>query len=129
MQVAINIPMCLEQSTNRASHFMITGEGGNSEHSFVVVEGHATPCVSLPKAVDICFTLTYVLDVNYCWRCSHTFVFLQKYIYCLGKDRVAYLCQQLSSLGQLCCAGVNIKTTTEFLHLASGACRTLLLDF
>ena len=78
--------MYLEQSTNRETRVMIMGERGNPEQSFVVVEGHAIPCVSLLKAVDICFKLTYVLDVNYCWRCSHTFVFLQNYIYALGKD-------------------------------------------
>ena len=86
MQVVTNIPMYLEQSTNREPHVMIMGERGNPGESFVVVEGHAISCVSLLKAVDICFKLTCVLDVNYCWRCSHTFVFLQKYIYGLGKD-------------------------------------------
>ena len=86
MQVVTNIPIYLEQSTNCELHDMVTGERGNPKQSFVVVEGHAIPCVSLPKAVDICFKLTYVLEVNYGWRCSHTFVFLQKYVFALGKD-------------------------------------------
>ena len=78
--------MYLEQSNKREPHVVIMGERGNPEQSFVVVEGHAIPCVSLLKAVDICFKLMYVLEVNYCRRCSHTFVFLQKYVFALGKD-------------------------------------------
>ena len=86
MQLGTNIPMYIEQAMNREPQIMVMGARGNPEQSFVVVEGHAIECDSLLKAVDVCFKLTYVLDINYCWKCSHTFVFLQKCVYGLGKD-------------------------------------------
>ncbi|XP_071483685.1 uncharacterized protein [Diadema antillarum] len=77
-----NLPMYLEGK--REPHVLVFGERKNPEQAFVAVEGDAIPCTSLLKAVDVCFKLTYVLDISYCWQCSHTYTYLQKYVYGLG---------------------------------------------
>ena len=84
-QIGTNIPTYLE-CCNSQPHILAMGERQSPEQVFVIIEGTAIPCTSLLKAVDTCFKLCYVLDVDYSWQCHHGWVFLQKHVYGLGGD-------------------------------------------
>jgi hypothetical protein len=53
----------------------------------VIVERRAVPCSSMLNAVDICFKMFYVLDINYPWECANSWDFMQKVVFGLGEGK------------------------------------------
>ena len=45
------------------------------------MERQALQQTSLLKAVNVCFKLFYILDINYPWQCSTTWEFFRKVVF------------------------------------------------
>ena len=80
-QIGTNLPSLLDQNTQGQPFILILGNPEQPEQAFVVVEKNVVLCKSLLQAVDVCFKVVYVLDINYAWQCQHTWDFIQKFFY------------------------------------------------
>ena len=86
-QIGTNLPSLLDQNTQGQPFILILGNPEQPEQAFVVVEKNVVLCKSLLQAVDVCFKVVYVLDINYAWQCQHTWDFIQKFFYRLGEGK------------------------------------------
>ena len=85
-QVGTNIPQYLEaRILNKQPYLLILGDREEPQGVFVIAERKALPQKSLVKAVDVCFKLFYILDLNYPWESATTWEFIQKVVYGLGE--------------------------------------------
>lgn len=82
LKIGTNIPKYLDDCPCDP-HILVLGSLLEPQQVFVIVEGQGLERPNLIKAVDACFKLFYVLDINYPWQSSVTWEFIQKVIYCL----------------------------------------------
>ena len=87
LQIGTNIPDYLEKKCQKQPFILLLGEVDRPEQAFVVVEKVAISGKSLLHALDICFKLIYILDVDYAWQCGNTWDFIQKFIFGLGDEK------------------------------------------
>ncbi|PIK42603.1 hypothetical protein BSL78_20529 [Apostichopus japonicus] len=88
VQIGTNLPEFLAKVSQTQPFILIIGENRrNPEQQFVIVERMAMPASSLIKAVDLCFKVFYVLDLNYPWESNNVWDFIQKNIYGLGEGK------------------------------------------
>ena len=83
-QIVTNVPKYLEEVKNCQPFILVLGELIEPAQVFVIVERKALPQTSLLKAVDVCFKLFYVLNVDYPWEAATTWEFHQKVVFGLG---------------------------------------------
>lgn len=86
-QIGTNIPEYLETKNQTQPSILVLGETQSPEQAFAVVEKSAIPANGLLHALDICFKLIYILDVDYPWQSMNTWDFVQKFLFGLGDDR------------------------------------------
>ncbi|CAB3987566.1 Hypothetical predicted protein [Paramuricea clavata] len=79
--IGTNIPKYLED--NLKPHILVLGERLHPHQVFLVCEGKCLERSNLVEAVDSCFKLFYVLDMEYPWQSNVTWEFFQKVVYCL----------------------------------------------
>ena len=75
------MPKYLDDVTNKQPYTLILGSLMELLQWFVIVKRQALQQTSLLKAVDVCFKLFYILDINYPWQCSTTWEFFQKVLF------------------------------------------------
>ena len=75
------MPKYLEEVSNKQPFVLILGSLMEPLQCFVIVERKALQQMSLLKALDVCFKLFYVLDINYPWQCATTWEYLQKVVF------------------------------------------------
>lgn len=80
-QIGTNIPKYLEEVTNNQPYILVLGSLLGPLQKFVIVERKALEQPSLLKAIDVCFKLFYILDVQYPWQCATSWEFFQKVIF------------------------------------------------
>jgi hypothetical protein len=68
---------------NLKPHILVLGERLHPHQVFLVCEGKCLERSNLVEAVDSCFKLFYVLDMEYPWQSNVTWEFFQKVVYCL----------------------------------------------
>ena len=74
------MPKYLDDDAKHDPHILVIGV-------FVVSSGKALERRSMLEAIDTCFKLFYVMDINYPWECKTSWEFIQKALYCL-EDKV-----------------------------------------
>ncbi|XP_063968771.1 uncharacterized protein LOC135157438 isoform X1 [Lytechinus pictus] len=81
--IGTNLPQYLDglMSKRRQPFVLALGPQKAPAQYFAVVEGRALKQDSLLKAVDVCFKLFYVLDLEYPSACYTTWEFIQKVLY------------------------------------------------
>ncbi|XP_033104574.1 uncharacterized protein LOC117107122 [Anneissia japonica] len=79
--VGTNLPKYLEEVSNTQPYVLILGGFADPLQCFTIVERRAIPQVSFLKAIDVCFKLFYILNLNYPWQSYTTWEFIQKVIY------------------------------------------------
>ncbi|XP_072168569.1 uncharacterized protein [Diadema setosum] len=89
-EIGTNIPTFVETLAQNQPFVLTLRKPEEPEQCFVVLEKNTISCNSLLHAIDVCFKLVYVLDIDYAWECQHTWDFIQKFFYRLreGKGRV-----------------------------------------
>ncbi|XP_063959988.1 uncharacterized protein LOC135155148 isoform X2 [Lytechinus pictus] len=93
--IGTNLPQYLDglMSKRRQPFVLALGPQKAPAQYFAVVEGRALKQDSLLKAVDVCFKLFYVLDLEYPSACYTTWEFIQKVLYQVNaKDRNTSSC-------------------------------------
>ncbi|XP_063960266.1 uncharacterized protein LOC135155266 [Lytechinus pictus] len=93
--IGTNLPQYLDglMSKRRQPFVLALGPQKVPAQYFAVVEGRALKQDSLLKAVDVCFKLFYVLDLEYPSACYTTWEFIQKVLYQVNaKDRNTSSC-------------------------------------
>ncbi len=83
LKVGTNIIQYLEEEEQRRQfpHVLQLGDKVNCSQAFVIVGGVALEQDSLLQAVDTCFKLFYVLDIEYPKPAAAVWQFLQHTIY------------------------------------------------
>lgn len=74
------MPKYLEEAP-RCPFVLAIGNRCNPSQVFAIVEGQGLELPNLTKAVDVCFKLFYILDINYPWQCFSSWEFIQKVLY------------------------------------------------
>ena len=80
------MPKYLEENSTDEPYVLAHGSVNIPHQVFVVSKGKALEKPNLLMAVDTCFKLFYVTDIEYPWQCGITWEFLQKVIFSL-EDR------------------------------------------
>ncbi|CAB4012109.1 Hypothetical predicted protein, partial [Paramuricea clavata] len=78
--VGTNMPKYLEEAP-RCPFVLAIGNRYNPTQVFVIIEGQGLEQPNLTKAIDVCFKVFYILDINYPWQCSSSWEFIQKVLY------------------------------------------------
>ncbi|XP_028392503.1 uncharacterized protein LOC114517060 isoform X2 [Dendronephthya gigantea] len=87
--IGTNMPKYLEEESKHDPHILVTGNCCQPHQVFVVSSGNVLEKKNMLEAIDTCFKLFYILDINYPWECKTTWEFIQKTIYCL-EDKVPH---------------------------------------
>ena len=80
------MPKYLEENTTEEPCVLVHGNANIPHQAFVVCKSRALEKPNLLMAIDTCFKLFYVADIQYSWQCGITWEFLQKVIFSL-EDR------------------------------------------
>ena len=84
-QISTNLPNYLSSSTigaQRTQPFvLILGERGNPSQVYLVFERRTYPFKTVIKAIDVCFKIFYVFDIDYPSQCKSTWQFIQQCLY------------------------------------------------
>jgi hypothetical protein len=80
------MPKYLEENSSDEPHVLAHGSVYNSHQVFVVSKGRALEKPNLLTAIDTCFKVFYIMDIEYPWQCGITWEFFQKIIFGL-EDR------------------------------------------
>ena len=73
--------------TMNEPHILVLGDRCKPNQVFVIIHGRALEKPTLFKAIDTCFKMFYVLDMEYPWQCSTTWETLQKVVYLLDDKK------------------------------------------
>ncbi|XP_030834294.1 uncharacterized protein LOC115921202 [Strongylocentrotus purpuratus] len=71
----------MPEDERRQPFVLLLGERSRPAQAFVIFEGRAMAAPSLLKAIDLCFKMIYVFDVEYAPQCYTTWEFVQKYVF------------------------------------------------
>ena len=80
------MPKYLEENSSDEPHVLAHGSVYNPHQVFVVSKGRALERPNLLTAIDTCFKVFYIMDIEYPWQCGITWEFFQKIIFGL-EDR------------------------------------------
>ncbi|ROL44307.1 hypothetical protein DPX16_8729 [Anabarilius grahami] len=79
--VGTNVVDYLSSDTGRDPHVLVLGDKENSSQVFVIFNGEAVEQETLIQAVDLCFKMFYVYDINYPKPSAPIWGFLQHAIF------------------------------------------------
>ena len=74
------MPKYLEEAP-RFPFVLAIGNRSNPTQVFVIIEGKGLEQPNLVKAVDVCFKIFYILDINYPWQCFSSWEFIRKVLF------------------------------------------------
>lgn len=62
-------------------YIIICGPLESIHSSYVVVDNNIFKCASPTRAVDLCYKIFFVFNIDYSTACVHIWSFFQKYVY------------------------------------------------
>ncbi|XP_028417993.1 uncharacterized protein LOC114542716 [Dendronephthya gigantea] len=84
--IGTNMPKYLEENSTDEPQVLVHGSVTSPQQVFVVSKGRALERSNLLTAIDTCFKMFYIMDIEYPWQCGITWEFFQKVIFGL-EDR------------------------------------------
>ena len=88
-QVGTNLVEYLQEARASRTYPYVLSLGNdvwNSSQSFVILCGEALEQKTLLQAVDVCFKVFYIFDIEYPKQCASVWQFLQNAVYEMGGD-------------------------------------------
>ncbi|KAK9966163.1 hypothetical protein ABG768_003289 [Culter alburnus] len=79
--VGTNMVQYLHNETSQDPHVLVLGDKGNSSQVFIIFNGEAVEKETLLQAVDVCFKMFYIYDINYPKPSAPIWEFLQHAVY------------------------------------------------
>ncbi|XDV29328.1 hypothetical protein PO909_032465, partial [Leuciscus waleckii] len=95
--VGTNMVHYLISETSQDPHILVLGDKENSSQVFIIFNGEAIEKETLLQAVDVCFKIFYIYDINYPKPSAPIWEFLQHAVYNISGGVPSIHCHLLKS--------------------------------